>query len=109
GSRVAHCLDVAIVIGGGDAVDLLPRAIAGIAIDEENFERLDEARDALDRRLDVAALVTRGNDDRHGAHLGGSPQRAADGEMPQAQAADERQWREEAVDQTAQPQQAYRR
>src|SRR5262249_25564748 len=89
-SRLAHRLDVAIGMSGGDARDFLPRAVAGIALDEENFECLDEAGDTLDRRLDVAALVPRGNDDRRGTHLGGSPQRAADGEMAQAQAADER-------------------
>src|SRR5215471_18000763 len=66
-----------------------PLPVPGVALDEDDFERLREAGDALDRRLDVAALVARGNDDRRGPHLGGSPQRAANGEMAQAQVADE--------------------
>src|SRR5215471_16311254 len=86
-----------------------PLPVPGTSLDEDDFECLGEARDALDRRLDIAALVARGNDDRHRTHLGGSPQRAANGEMAQAQAADERQRRQETVDQPAEPEQPRRR
>src|SRR5262249_36784703 len=95
--RLAHRFDLVVGMSGGDARDLLPRAVRRMALDEDDFKRLHEAGDALDRRLDIAALVARGNDDRHGTHLGGPSHRAANGEMPQAELTDERQRRQEAV------------
>src|SRR5262249_56943442 len=69
--RLAHGLDVAFGISGGDALDLLPRAVLRVTLDEDDLELLDEGRDAFDRRLDVAALVARGNDDAPRADLSG--------------------------------------
>ena len=69
----------------------------------------DEAGNAFYRRFDVAAFVARGNDDGGRTRLGRRlPQRTANRIMSQAQAADERQRRQEAVDQPAEPEQPHR-
>src|SRR5262249_28713030 len=84
-SRLPHRLDLAIGISGGDALDLFPSAVLGMTLDEDDLQPFGETRDALDRRLDVAALVARGNDDAGGPHIGEPAQRAANGEVPQAE------------------------
>jgi len=44
-----------------------------MTLDEDDLELLDEARHTLDRRLNIAALVARGNDDGRGPDLGRLP------------------------------------
>lgn len=56
-------LDVALRIGGLDAHDLVPGAVAAAAFDEDDLHVVAKARNARDDGLHVAALVVARNHD----------------------------------------------
>ena len=87
-------------IGRDHALDLLPGAVARMAFDEDDFEIVvDEAGMRLTAGFDVAALVARRHHDRRRRHLESQmPQRAAHRVVPQAQLTDQRQGRQEPID-----------
>src|SRR5262245_59967958 len=54
GSQLTHRLDVEFGMRRGDALDLLPGAVARMTFDEDDLELLGETGNAPDRRFDVA-------------------------------------------------------
>src|SRR5262249_3296294 len=99
-------LDVHAWVSSDHALDLLPRAVAAAAFDEDHLDRAAEARRAQYRRLDVAALIAAGDYDRDPERLG---RRLRPGPrhdvVAQAQLAQDRQRRDIAIDEPPKPQQ----
>ena len=79
-------------------------------LDKDNFKRVGKTRHTANGRFDIAALVARRDDDGGAARRRTEvPQRAAYRVMAQAEHVEQRQRRDEAVDQSSQPEQPHRR
>ena len=62
---LAHKFDVLVRISCLDALHFLVSAVLAMAFDENNLNVIAELRKPLHRRLNVPALIARGNDHRH--------------------------------------------